>query len=297
MLNAVTGQRLFGIPPTGFLLCTHCGAKFVPDNNNYRLVSIAIKKDPLWGRYLNRTMSPDAWEAVARDVRPPEKKQHVHTRGDHRQKSVSITRDNNSAKAGGRLAVPVGTRTLYFTMLALQYRRGGIHDLFSRNTTLLTEIIRLPAYRHLAQVVQDDYARYLDVPVGFFLSELKSRKDVFYREFLHKYGDETFCICRTDTGGIAAERGVFVVAVKGEIRATGLCRTAFSQVVNNELGWLSPKTCYRDGDSARCRINALLCSHRKDGGVYVHPVEDDDVVAWIVGNLNAEEWGMKGRAG
>jgi hypothetical protein len=158
-------------------------------------------------------------------------------------------------------------------------------------------IIRLPSYRHLAQVVQDDYAHYLDIPVGFFLSELKSQKDVFYREFLHNYGDETFCICRTDTGGIAAERGVFVIAARGEIRATGPCRTAFSQLVNDELGWLSPETCYRDGDPVRCRINALLCSHRRDGGIYVHPVEDDDEIARIVRDLNAEECEMKGQVG
>ena len=297
MLNAVIGQRLFGIPATGFLACTHCGAKFVPDNNNYRLVSIARKKDPLWSRYLNTTMSPDAWEAIAREVRSPKKTQRTHVQGNHRQKSSSGNREKNNEKTGGNLAVPVGTRTLYFTMLTLQYRRGGIHDLFSRNKTPLNAIIRLPSYRHLAQAVQDDYAHYLDVPVGFFLSELKSRKDVLYREFLHEYGDETFCICRTGTGGIAAQRGVFVVAVKGVIRVTGLCRTAFSHLVNDELGWLSPETCYRDGDPARCRINALLCSHRKEGGINVHPVGDEDEIARIVKELNAEECEMVGLVG
>jgi hypothetical protein len=133
--------------------------------------------------------------------------------------------------------------------------------------------------------------------VGFFLSELKSKKDIFFREFLHTYGDETFCIYRTDTGGIAAEGGVFVVAVKGEIRVTGPCRTVFSHLVNDELGWLSPETCYRDGDPARCRINALLCNHRKEGGIYVHPVEDEDEVARIVRELNAEECGQKDLVG
>jgi hypothetical protein len=180
-------------------------------------------------------------------------------------------------------------------MLTLQYRQRGIHDLFSRNTTLLSTVIRLSSRRHLAQAVQNDYAQYLGVPVGFFLSELKSRKDTFYREFLNNYGDETFCRFRTDTGGIAAERGVFVVAVGEEIRATGYCRTAFSHMVNDELGWLSPDTCYRDGDPVRCRINALLCSNRKDGGIYVHPVGDDDEIAQIAEELNAEECKTNGQ--
>ena len=132
MLNAVIGQRLFGIPATGFLACTHCGAKFVPDDNKYRLVSITIKKDPLWGRYLNTTMSPDAWEAIARYVRPKKKTQRTCERGDHQQNSSFGIPGKNNEKTGGRLAVPVGTRMLYFTMLALQYRQGNIHDLFSR---------------------------------------------------------------------------------------------------------------------------------------------------------------------
>ena len=88
-LKAVTGQRLFGIMPTDFIACIHCGAKFVPDNDDYRLVSIAIKSDPVWGRYLNKTMSTDAWEAIALQSGSLAKGQQVRTRGDHRQKTTT----------------------------------------------------------------------------------------------------------------------------------------------------------------------------------------------------------------
>jgi hypothetical protein len=288
MLNPVTGQRLFGIPATDFLACTHCGAKFVPDNKNFRLVSIAVKKDPLWGRYLNATMSPDAWEAIALDSGSPEKKQRVHTRGDHRQKTTSSTKEKNIPGAGGRLAVPVGTRTLYFTPLSLHYQRRGIHDLFSRNTTTLKEMIGLPGYRHLAGVVLGHYVHYIHIPVGLFLLELKTRRDGFYWEFLNNHGDETYCAFRTDSGALTAQRGVFVVAVNGEIRATGPCFDSFCQTVNDKLGWLLPEACYLTGDPDHCRINALMCSHRKDGGIFVHMVDDDAEIDRIVMELNAE---------
>ncbi|MDD4484757.1 MAG: hypothetical protein PHD55_10365, partial [Methanoregula sp.] len=38
ILNRVEGKQLFGIPPTDYYLdCSHCGAKFVPEKNRFRL--------------------------------------------------------------------------------------------------------------------------------------------------------------------------------------------------------------------------------------------------------------------
>jgi hypothetical protein len=219
----------------------------------------------------------------------PQKKQRFRKQGDRRQNATSITRqpEKNIQNAGGRLVVPLGAQTLYFIAINLHYQRRNIHDLFSKNATPLQEMIRLPAYRHQAQTVQDHYSHYLDTPVGFFLLELKNRNDGFYREFLHEYGDGTFCIFCTDAVGSAARRGVFVVAVKGEVSATGSSPESFSRTVNDELGWLAPETCYLAGDPARCRINSLVCRHRKDAGIFVHPVNDNNERERLVMEVNA----------
>jgi hypothetical protein len=285
-LNAVTGQRLFGIMPTDFIACTYCGAKFVPDNNDYRLVSIAKKSDPIWGRHLNKTMSPDAWEAIAHQSGFLAKGHQFRTRGDQRQKATTRANEKIIPNPQERLAVPVGSRTYYFTALTLHYQRRGIHDLYSRNTISLQEIIRLPAYRSLAPAIHDQYSNYLGTPVGFFLLELKKRKDMFYREFLHEYGDQIFCSFRTDDDGIAKQNGVFVVAVNGEVMATGASLNTFCRTVNDELGWLLPETCYCAGDPFRCHINALLCRYKNDGGIFVHPVKDEDEVHRIAHELH-----------
>jgi hypothetical protein len=285
MLKTVTGQRLFGIMPTDFIACTHCGAKFVPDNDDYRLVSIAVKSDPIWGRHLNKTMSPDAWEALAHQSGSLAKRQQDRTRRDQRQKATTRANEKIIPNPQESLAVPVGSRTHYFTTLTLHYQRRGIHDLYSRNTVSLQEIIRLPAYRSLAPVIHDQYSNYLGTPVGFFLLELKERKDMFYREFLHEYGDQVFCSFRTDDDGIAKQNGVFVVAVNGEVRATGASLNTFCRTVNEELGWLPPEMCYHAGDPFPCHINALLCRHKNDGGIFVHPVKDEDEVHRIAHEL------------
>ena len=67
ILNRVVGKQLFGIPHTDFYVeCTHCGAKFIPVGTQFRLVSIATVRDPLWRKHLNETFSAETWSTLAR---------------------------------------------------------------------------------------------------------------------------------------------------------------------------------------------------------------------------------------
>ena len=71
ILGRVTGKRLFGIPPTDFYFdCSHCGAKFTPEKDRFRLVSIARIADPRWRQYLNSSRTPDEWSALIREETP-----------------------------------------------------------------------------------------------------------------------------------------------------------------------------------------------------------------------------------
>ena len=67
ILTRITGKQLFGIPRTDFYEeCTHCGAKFIPVGTQFRLVSIAHIRDPLWKKHLDETYPPETWAALAR---------------------------------------------------------------------------------------------------------------------------------------------------------------------------------------------------------------------------------------
>ncbi len=71
ILNRIVGKQLFGIPHTDFYIdCTYCGAKFIPVGTQFRLVSIATVRDPLWKKHLNETFSADTWSALARGTSP-----------------------------------------------------------------------------------------------------------------------------------------------------------------------------------------------------------------------------------
>jgi hypothetical protein len=41
-------------------------------------------------------------------------------------------------------------------------------------------------------------------------------------------------------------------------------------MVNDTLGRVLPEDCYLTGDPVRCRVNALLCTNKKEAGLYVY---------------------------
>jgi hypothetical protein len=275
MLSPGAGHRLFGILQTEFLACTFCGAKFVPEQGKYRLVSVAKKHDPLRAQHLIRSYTPDEWSAVAYGKGATGIRRGGRAGSGNRKPGSSNDTGTVSALKNGLLGVPFCNRTLYFTPLELQFGKGSIRDLFSKRKEPLKEILNLPAYRHLA-AAGERYAHYLDVPAGLFLLELKTRRDNFYRSFLNLHGDAAFCTFRAAAGDSAGQCGVYVASANGTVMAAGTSFVPFRQTIDEELGHLSPETCYLDGDPVRCRINALVCSQKKKGGgFYIHPVEDD----------------------
>jgi hypothetical protein len=67
ILNRMSGKQLFGIPHTDYYVeCTHCGAKFIPEKDQFCLVSIAKIRDPVWKHNLNKSYSPESWMEIAR---------------------------------------------------------------------------------------------------------------------------------------------------------------------------------------------------------------------------------------
>jgi hypothetical protein len=287
ILNRVTGKQLFGIPRTDFFMeCTHCGAKFIPVGTQFRLVSIAHVRDPLWKKHLDQTFPAETWAALARGtspggsplIHPPAKK--------------SAGLPLKPLKGGlmhlkdGSLAVPYGEKTLYFKPVKLQFSGGMRENVFARSQRLLSEILETPAYSHLVSAVQARYYRYLPMKSGLFLGQLKERHDPFYREFLNTFGDEKFCTFRLEGSPEGDKKGVLIVVVKNEIYHAVNCPDSFRAIINDTFGRISPEDCFLTGDSARCRINALIGNNRKDAGICLHPCEREEDRIHIAEILN-----------
>ena len=289
ILNKVMGKQLFGIPRTDFIIeCTHCGAKFIPVGAQYRLVSIATIRDPLWKKHLDKTYHPDTWAGLARGNMPGGKTAVVRAA----PKIPALpgrgpgTGPVQLKKSGdGSLAVPVGQGTLFFRPVLLKFSGGARDDAFARSQKLLADVLAVPAFSHLRERVLAGYSRYLPLPLGLFLSQLKERHDPFYREFLNPFGDDRYCSFRMAAPAGADRNGVIIVAVGTGPYQVISSPDPFGSVINNRLGRVTPDDCLLNGDSVKCRVNALLCSCRNEAMLYQYAAGGEDERARIAGAL------------
>jgi len=276
ILNRVVGKQLFGIPRTDFYNeCTHCGAKFIPVGTQFRLVSIATVRDPLWRKHLNETFSAETWSALARGTKPGGN-QHV------RQTEKPVSQSQKSPSGGlmqlkdGSLIVPFPEKTLYFKPVKLNFSGFVREDVFARAQQPLQDLLKNPAFSHLLPQLNAKYSRYLSMKSGLFLGQLKERHDPFYREFLNSYGDEKYGTFRLEDSPEADKKGVLIVVVNKGIYHAVNCRDAFRVIINNVFGRISAEDCLLSGDSTRCRMNALLCNNRSASGIFLHPCEKEE---------------------
>ncbi len=287
ILQKVTGKQLFGMPFMEYYIeCTHCCAKFVKEKENFRLVSIAKIRDPRWRQLLNTSRAADDWATLARGdpifKRLPDPLRH------HEPTSIGEANTGPFKKMkDGSIAVPFGEKTLFFRPTSLQFERNIKRSLFSRRNGTLADLLRLPEYSNLKEVIEQRYYGYLMVTTGNFIAELKQRDDPLVREFLHPYGDKEYCSFRMCDDEYAGQKGVILVFVKGKVKYIGTCHTSFGKLINDELGRIIPDMCYRDGNKTACKINSFACTDRDSFGIFIHVITDDHAIDALAGDLNA----------
>lgn len=276
ILARVSGKQLFGIPRTDFYIgCSSCGAKFIPVGPAFRLVSIATIRDPLWKRHLDKTHTPQEWEALARG--PGQAGTRKRAGAENTAGSPAPAPAGTLAvQKDGSVAVPAGDRTLYFRPVSLQFPGPVKKGTFARVQKTLAELLADPAFGHLRGPVSAKYSRYLPLKAGIFLSQLKERQDMFYREFLNPYGDEKYgAVLVADPGG-TERKGVLLVVTGRRISHAADCSGSIRSTVNERFGRVGPEDCLLNGDSLRCRINTLLCTCRREAGLYAHAAEKEE---------------------
>jgi len=309
ILGRVTGKRLFGIPPTDYYLdCSHCGAKFIPDKDRFRLVSIARIADPRWRQYLNSCKTPDEWSALIREETParpaagriatsryrmaPKKPEApplapaVH-RPEKTVPQVDGIPVTFSTLKDGSLVVPGIARTLYFRSVKVRFLRTTRHDLFCHAERTLGQALEHPAYAGVKPLFATEYARYLPLRIGPVAEELRKKNDSRYRLLLNRYGDRDFGSFAMEEPLQAQKKGILIVFLQGRLCHIAACHTTFEDLVDRTFGNITSNTCYCDGDETACRINNLVTSFRDQPVFWIHEMDDDTAIDAAAADLKS----------
>jgi hypothetical protein len=277
ILERVVGKQLFGIPHTDFFIeCSSCGAKFIPVGPAFRLVSIATIRDPLWKKHLDKTHSPEEWAMLARGNCPGISPARFPAGKKPSGPALPAAAVTLTPLTDGSLAVPVLKKILYFHPVPLHFAGSVREDAFFRVQKPLEELLLQPVFEHLRSPVNAKYSRYLPMKTGLFLHQLKERHDPFYRGFLNASGDEKYGTFRAEDDSETEKKGILIVIVNRGLYHVINSPDPLRTTINNRFGRIGPDDCLLSGDSIRCRINALLCTNKKEAGLYIHPVEKED---------------------
>jgi hypothetical protein len=293
VLNRIVGKQLFGIPRTDFIIeCGHCGAKYIPVGTQFRLVSIATIRDPLWKKHLDKTYPPDTWAAIARGTGPAKTPglKTIRSPASMSPRELPVGLPQLKKLNDGTFVIPYREKTLFFKRLKLQFSGGLKENHFDKVQKTLQEVLDIPVFAHLRDRVNAKYPQYLPLKTGVFLGQLKERQDPFYREFLNPYGDEKYGTFRLEDSDDARKNGVMIVVYKSGLYYSLNSPDSFSTLVNNRLGRVLADDCLLCGDSVRCRINALLSANKTETSIAVHTndrEEDRELIVKILEGYTA----------
>lgn len=195
------------------------------------------------------------------------------------------------------MKIVVRESQLDFTQIPIIFLRQGIVDLFSKkNNKTLEETLSSTRYVNLSEEVFRHYPNSLNEKLGSFLYRLKISDDKFYLQFLNENGDNTFCEFSIASTPLSRLKGVYCFAIAETIKYFGRSHDPFEKRVNQGYGRISPKNCYRDGQSTNCHLNSLIAKYFNEVSFYVCPIDDDykiDLVEKLLINCYKPEWNIQ----
>ena len=127
-----------------------------------------------------------------------------------------------------------------------------------KNNKTLKETLEDKRYIVLKDEVYKKYNQFLNIELGTFLFNLKNDGDLFYKKFLNEYGDLEYNNFKITNKNYLDIKGVYFYFLDDKLKYIGRCRDNMKKRVNSGYGQISPKKCYKDGQSTNCKVNSLI---------------------------------------
>jgi len=182
---------------------------------------------------------------------------------------------NNSILNKIRYHVTMNNIEHQLITISLNFEADKYSNIFKdKNNKTLKETIQASKYKPLADRVNQNYPQELNTNLGKFLLKLKNDGDEFYKEFLNKYGDLEYSIFSLTNQNQYSLKGVYFYYLNNELKYIGRCRDNMQKRVNSGYGKISPKNCYKDGQSTNCKVNAFATQYRESVVLKIYPMDD-----------------------
>jgi hypothetical protein len=178
--------------------------------------------------------------------------------------------------------------------IPLNFEKQVYADIFKdKNNKTLKETLETSKYKPLTDKVNQNYPQELNTNLGEFLKKLKKDGDAFYKEFLNKYGDLEYSIFSLANKEQYNLKGVYFYYLNNELKYIGRCRDSMQKRVNSRYGKISPKNCFKDGQSTNCKVNAFVTKYREDIELKIFVMDDVKEIEELESRLILEfepEW-------
>jgi len=195
------------------------------------------------------------------------------------------------------MRISVQGHQLDFFQIPIKFHEHGIVNLFrQKNNKTLAETLSSKRYASLSKEVLQRFPNSLSEKLGAFLYRLKTGGDIFYLRFLNEYGDNVFCDFSITSSSLSKSKGIYCFAVGEKVKYFGRSHDPFEKRLNQGYGHISPKNCYRDGQSTNCHVNSLVAKAFNEVAFYVYPLDDDfeiDRLETLLIDLHKPEWNVK----
>lgn len=177
-------------------------------------------------------------------------------------------------------------KELCMNPVSLHFEENLIENVFAKkNNKTLNDTLKHKRYKKLNEQVIREYTQYLNWGLGEFLLYLKSNGDNFYLKFLNKYGDQRYSWFYIKDEQYLNKKGIYIYAIKGDIKYIGRCRDSFKKRINLGYGKIHPKNCYLDGQATNCHLNSLITEHKEKIKFLVNVMKENDDIEQIEKHL------------
>lgn len=166
-----------------------------------------------------------------------------------------------------------------FKEISLLFEEKPYRNIFgNKNNRTVAETIEHIRYRKFKAKVIESYPNELNKPLGEFLLNLKEIGDVFYKQFLNKYGDLKYSTFSISDKSFLNKKGIYAYFSGNNLKYIGRCRDTMKKRVNQGYGKITPKNCYVDGQATNCHLNSLICAEKEIITLWLFELESDQEI-------------------